>query len=96
MLPLGLIHSKLILLVALYGRESLSLVYKGKHKLVEFQNRVLRRIFGLTRDEVTESLIKINSEELHNLKSSPGINSKIRTDRIRWTGHVARMENTTK
>jgi hypothetical protein len=74
----------------------LSLVYKGKHKLVEFQNRVLRRIFWPTRDEVTESLIKMNSEELHNLNSSPVINRKIRTDRIIWTGHVARMENTTE
>jgi hypothetical protein len=56
-----------------------------------FENRVLRRIFGPKRDEVTRELRKLHSEELHNLYSSPDIISQIKSRRMRWAGHVARM-----
>jgi hypothetical protein len=57
-----------------------------------FENRVLRRIFGPERDEVTESWRKLHNEELHGLYSSPSIVRVIKARRMRWAGHVARME----
>jgi hypothetical protein len=56
-----------------------------------FENRVLRRIFGPKRDEVTGEWRKLHSEELHILYSSPDIIRKIKSRRMRWAGHVARM-----
>jgi hypothetical protein len=56
-----------------------------------FENRVLRRIFGRKRDEVTGEWRKLHSEELHNLYSSPGIIRQVKSRRMRWAGHVARM-----
>jgi hypothetical protein len=56
-----------------------------------FGNRVLRRIFGPKRDEVTGELRKLHNEELHNLYSSPDIIRKMKSSRMRWAGHVARM-----
>jgi hypothetical protein len=56
-----------------------------------FENRVLRRIFGPKRDELTGEWRKLHSEELYNLYSSPDIISKIKSRRMRWAGHVARM-----
>jgi hypothetical protein len=53
------------------------------------ENRVLRRIFGPWRDEVTGDWRKLHNEELHNLYSSP--NRMIKSRRMRWAGHVARM-----
>jgi hypothetical protein len=55
------------------------------------ENRVLRRIFGPKRDEVTGEWRKFHSEELHNWCSYPNIITQIKTRRIRWAGHVARM-----
>jgi hypothetical protein len=57
-----------------------------------FENRVLRRIFGPKRDRVTGGWRKLYSEELHNLYSSPSIIRIIKSRRMRWAGHVARME----
>jgi hypothetical protein len=56
-----------------------------------FENRVLRRIFGPKRDEVREEWRKLHSGKLHNLYSSPGIIRQIKSRRMRWAGHVARM-----
>jgi hypothetical protein len=56
-----------------------------------FENRVLRRIFGPKRDEVTGGWRKLHNEELHNLHSSPSIIRLIKSRRLRWAGHVARM-----
>jgi hypothetical protein len=56
-----------------------------------FENRVLRRIFGPKRDEVTGEWRKWYNEELHNLYSSPDIIMQIKSRRMRWAGHVARM-----
>jgi hypothetical protein len=55
------------------------------------ENRVLRRIFGPTRDEVTGEWRKLHNRELHNLYSSPYIIRQIKSRRMRWEGHVARM-----
>jgi hypothetical protein len=56
-----------------------------------FENRVLRGIFGLKRDEVIRGWRKLHNEEFHNLQSSPIIIRMIKARRIRWVGHVARM-----
>ena len=56
-----------------------------------FENRVLRRIFGPKRDEVTGEWRKLHHEELNNLYSSPNIVRVIKSIRMRWAGHVARM-----
>jgi hypothetical protein len=56
-----------------------------------FENRVLRRIFGPKRDEVTVEWRKLHNEELHNLYSSPDIIRQTKSRRMRWAGHVARM-----
>jgi hypothetical protein len=56
-----------------------------------FENRVLRRIFGPKRDEVTGEWRKLHNEELHDLYSSPSIIRITKGRRMRWAGHVARM-----
>jgi hypothetical protein len=55
-----------------------------------FENRVLKRIFGPKRDEVTGVWRKLHNEELHNLYSSPSIIRMIKSRRMRWAGHVTR------
>ena len=64
---------------------------RGKRSLRVFGKRVLRRIFGPKRDEVTGGWRKLHNEELNNLYSSPNIIRVIKLRRMRWAGHVARM-----
>jgi hypothetical protein len=54
-----------------------------------FENRVLRRIFGSKRDEVTGEWRKLHNEELNDLYCSPNIVRAIKSRRMRWAGHVA-------
>jgi hypothetical protein len=63
----------IILPVVLYGYETWSLTLREERRLRMFENRVLRRIFGLKRDEVTGGWRKLYNEELHNLYSSTNI-----------------------
>jgi hypothetical protein len=56
-----------------------------------FENRVLRRIFGPKRNEVTGEWRKLHNEELRDLYSSPSIIRIIKSRRMRWASHVARM-----
>jgi hypothetical protein len=67
------IYKTIILPVVLYGCETWSLTLREEHKLRVFENRVLRRIFGPKRDEVTGERRKLHNEELHILYSSPNI-----------------------
>jgi hypothetical protein len=75
----------------LYGREIWSLTVREEYKLRVFENRVLRRIFEQKRDGVTGGWRKLHNKELHNLYSSPSIIRTIKSRRMRWAGHVARM-----
>ena len=86
------IYRTIILPVFLYGSETWSLPFREDHRLRLFENRVLRRIFGPKRDGVTEELRKLHNEDLNDLYSSPNIVRVIKSRRLRWAGHVTRME----
>ena len=65
---------------------------REEHTLRVFENGVLRRIFGPKRDGVTGEWRKLHNEELSDLYSSPNIVRVIKSRKMRWAGHVARME----
>jgi len=77
--------------VVLYGCETWSLTLREERSLRVFENRVLRRIFGPKRDEVTWEWRKLHNEEINDLYCSPNIVRVIKSRRMRWAGHVARM-----
>jgi len=64
---------------------------REERKLRVFENMVLRRIFGPRRDEVTGEWRILHNEEINDLYSSPNIVRVIKSRRMRWAGHVARM-----
>jgi hypothetical protein len=86
------IYGNIILPVVLYGCETWSPTLREEHRLKVFEKRVLRRILGPKRDEMVEGWRKSRNEKLHNLYTSPNIIRTIKSSRMRWTGHVARME----
>ena len=77
--------------VVLYVRAVWSLTLREEHRLRVFENRVLRKIFGLKRDEVTGELRKLYNGEVSDLYSSPNIVQVIKSKRMRWVVHVACM-----
>jgi hypothetical protein len=81
----------MILPVVLYWRETWSLTLREEHRLRVFVSRVLRRVFGPKRDEVTGEWRKLHNEELRDLYSLPSKIRIIKWRRMRWAGHVARM-----
>jgi hypothetical protein len=85
------IYKTIILPVVLYVCETWCFTLREGHRLRVLENRVLRRIFGRKRDEVTGERRKLHNEELHILYSSQNITWKIKSRRMRWAGHVARM-----
>ena len=85
------IYTTIILPVVLYGCEAWSLTLREERKLRVFENMVWRRIFGPRRDEVTGECRRLHNEELSDLYSSPNIVRVIKSRRMRWAGHVARM-----
>jgi hypothetical protein len=84
------IYKTIILPVVLYEYETWTLALREEHRMSVFEKRILRIIFGLKQDEVTE-VMEFHSEKPHNLYSSPNIIRQIKSRRISWAGHVARM-----
>jgi hypothetical protein len=84
------IYRTIILPVDLYGCETWSLTLREERRLRVFENRVLR-VFGPKRDEVTGKRRKLHNEELNDLYSLPDIVRVVKSRRMRWAGHVARM-----
>ena len=85
------IYRTIILPVVLYGCETWSRTLRVEYRLRFFENRVLRRIFGRKRDEVTGEWRKLHNEELNDICSSPSIVRVMKARRMRWVGHVVRM-----
>jgi hypothetical protein len=77
------IYKTIILPVVLYRCETWSLMLREEHRLRVFENKVLRRISGPKRDEVTGEWRKLHSEELHNLYSAPDIVRQVKSRRMR-------------
>jgi hypothetical protein len=65
---------------------------REKHRLRVFENRVLRKIFGPRRDEVTVEWGKLHNDELNGLYSLPSIVRVIKSKTMGWAGHVARIQ----
>ena len=85
------IYRTIILRVVFYECETWSLTLRKETKLSVFENTVLRRTFGPRRDEVTGEWRRVHNEELNDLYSSLNIVRVIKSRRMRWAGHVARM-----
>jgi hypothetical protein len=64
---------------------------REERRLRAFENRVLRRVFGSKRDELTGEWRKLHNKELNDLYCSPNIGRVIKSRKMRWAGHVARM-----
>ena len=94
-LPIFCFHifivSSLFWPVVLYGCETWPLILREERRLRVFENRVLRRVFGPKRDEVTREWRKLHNEELRDLYSLPNIVRVVKSRRMSWVGHVARM-----
>ena len=77
--------------MVLYGSETWSLTLREQRRLRVFENRVLRRVFGPKRDEVTGERRKLHNEELSDLYALPNIVRVVKSKRLRWAGHVVLM-----
>jgi len=86
------IYRTIILPVVLHGCGTWSLTLREERRLRVYENMVLRRIFGPKRDEVTRQWRKLHNEEVNDLYCSPNIVLVIKSRRIRWPRHVARVE----
>jgi hypothetical protein len=88
------IYKTLTLPLVLYGYETWSLTLRGKHRLKVFESKVLRRIYGLQRDEMLGDWRKLHNEELHKFYSSPNIILMIQTHTFpRQRIHVQQYKN---
>ena len=81
-----------ILPIVLYGCESWSLILREEQRLRMFEKKVLRKIFGEKRDEITGEWTKFHNAERHAFYSSPNIIRNLNSRQLRCAGHVARME----
>ena len=79
------------MLFVLYGFETRSLMLREEQRLRVFENKVLRKIFGPKRDEVTGEWRRLHKEELYELYCTPYITYVIKPRNVRWVRHVAHM-----
>jgi hypothetical protein len=85
------VYGTVVLPVVLYGCETWSLTLTEEQRLTVFENRVLRRIFGSKRDEARGEWRTLHNLELNDLYLSPNIIRVLKSRRMGWAGHVARM-----
>ena len=85
-------YKTIILPVVLYGCETWSLTLLVEHRLRVFQNKVLSNMFGAKKDKIKGEWRKLHNGQLHALYYSPNIIRNLKSRRLRWAGHVARME----
>jgi hypothetical protein len=78
------VYKIIILPLVLYGRENYSFSLREEHRLKVFENRVLRRIFGRKREELTADRRRLHNEDLHNFYPSPNIVRVMKSRRMRW------------
>jgi hypothetical protein len=88
------LYKTMTLPVVLYGCETWSLALREGNRLKGYENRVLRRIFGLKREEVAGGWRRLHNEELHNLYASPNVIREIKS--MRWARNVARKGTETR
>jgi hypothetical protein len=85
------IYRNITLSVVLYGSETWSLTLREERRLRVFENRALRRVFGPKRKDATGEWRKLHDEKLNDLYSLPNILRVVKSRRMRWAEHVARM-----
>ena len=85
-------YKTIILIVVLYDCETWSLTLREEQRFRVFKNKVLRKIFGTKREEITGEWRKLHNADLHTLYSSHNIIRNIKSRRLRWAGHIAHME----
>jgi hypothetical protein len=85
------IYKTKMLPVSLHGCEIWFLMLRDQYRLAVFEFKVMRTTFGAKRDEVTGGCEKLYNGKVHNFYPSPSIIRMIKSRRIRWTGHVARI-----
>jgi hypothetical protein len=85
------IYRTKIVPVVLYGYKTWSLTLREEHRLRVFENKVLRRIFGPGREEATGEWRKLHSEKLNDLYCFSNIVRAIKSRKMRWAGHIARV-----
>ena len=74
-----------------YGCETWYLILRKEQRLMVFENSILRQIIGTNMNKIRERK-RLHNEEHHGLYRSPNIGWMIKSRRLRWTGHVARMK----
>jgi len=80
------VYEIIILLVVLYGCETWSVLRREEHSLKEYENRMLRR-----REEVVGEWRRLHNDELRNLYASLSIIRLMKSRKIRWADHIARV-----
>jgi len=75
----------------LYGSETWSLTFRYEHTLMVIESKIVTKLLGPKRDEVTREWRRLHNEELYDIYSLQNIIRVIKSRRMRWSGHVARM-----